>query len=514
MRNTIRITLGMLCILVLAGNFSLFAEEEEAVLTDDSGEDELFGGEDELFGGEDELFGGEDDMITTLEEEEAGGQFETILLTANALAWGGELDFSYTSSWTWSTETPGQALEWDYVVDNFTSPGLVNFTPALGADMYFDARPSQDFRVLGKFIVAFPFASKQPYELSDVFRITELFADYNWGERLFFRAGKHTITWGVGYYFSPADILNLTPIDPDDPEAEREGPLSLKVNWPFDLHNLYLYVIANEITNPGGVAYAPKLELVLGNAELGLGAYFRPDMQVRPRVMSTITTGLGDFDVFGEAVVSFGDESDFLEESETAFGGLEVVTREDALFFEGTLGLRYMYSNEDQTFNFTAMAQYLYNGKGYTDPDFYDTYSDTIQLLIVQDKFLLANLPLPARHYWAVSLGFTDLFGSDFSLLGFWKAAADGSGQILPTVSWNPHKDVDISLYMLLGYGDQGSAYSLLGRSLTPGLNVTLFDYTYISLDVPLIFNENDEGELLWQSGTVSLGFSLNGAKF
>ena len=55
------------------------------------------------------------------------------------------------------------------------------------------------------------------------------------------------------FLFTPrpqTPLHNLVSIEPEDPEAEREGPISLKVQVPFGVHNAYLNVVADDITDP------------------------------------------------------------------------------------------------------------------------------------------------------------------------------------------------------------------------------------------------------------------------
>ena len=75
----------------------------------------------------------------------------------------------------------------------------------------------------------------------------ELFLDYTLWDRLYLRAGKQTVNWGVGYFFSPADVINIGRIDPFDAEAPREGPLALKAHYPMGSNNYYVYVIFEDM---------------------------------------------------------------------------------------------------------------------------------------------------------------------------------------------------------------------------------------------------------------------------
>ena len=167
--------------------------------------------------------------------------------------------------------------------------------------------------------------------------VRELFADFQWKDWAFFRVGKHTIQWGVGYFFSPADVLNLVSIDPMDPTAEREGPISLKTHVPFGQNNAYLYVIANDITHPAEIAVAPKVEVVLGGYELGAGGFVQKDLPAG--LMLTATGPLGKLDLFGEAVLQYAWQS-----------------APQPLVFSSTFGAGYL----DPEHGMTVFAQYLF----------------------------------------------------------------------------------------------------------------------------------------------------------
>ena len=197
----------------------------------------------------------------------------------------------------------------------------------------------------------------------------ELFSDFSIGDALFLRGGKHTIAWGVGYFFSPADVLNLTAIDPEDPDAEREGPVSLRANLPIDFHNLYLYAIADPIDDGGGATRrGAQGEVVLDGAEVGAGAYFHPERV--PRAMLTLTTSLLEFDLFAELEGSLGSDRRFVERAARGAGnrfGLRTVRNTEDPFAAATGGLRYTYTPEAGDWSATVAGQYLWNGEGYED---------------------------------------------------------------------------------------------------------------------------------------------------
>src|SRR5690606_34594307 len=145
--------------------------------------------------------------------------------------------------------------------------------------------------------------------------------------------------------------LNLSAVDPEDPTAEREGPVSLKIQYPFGVgHGLTLYSILNINAGPLDVALAPRLDLFQGDVlDLGLSIYYQRTLA--PRAISTFGFSVGEVDFFGEAVVSWGSDRSFVrpsadqsaaEESEGPDLVLDTYLREDEAFFSGTAGFRWI----------------------------------------------------------------------------------------------------------------------------------------------------------------------------
>ena len=116
--------------------------------------------------------------------------------------------------------------------------------------------------------------------------------------------------WGVGYFFSPADVISIGRINPLEPEAEREGPVALKAHYPKGSTNYYLYTLFDGADAVDKVALAPKMEFVVGGTEIGLGGFYQKDKA--PRGMITVSSSLGSLALFGEAVISKGADKAFV----------------------------------------------------------------------------------------------------------------------------------------------------------------------------------------------------------
>ena len=108
----------------------------------------------------------------------------------------------------------------------------------LSGSLFLDARPSREFRAFAK-IKGDVRLTESP--LDPNIALHELFADFTLADKAFFRLGKQTVNWGVGHFFSPADIINVGRIDPENPEAEREGPVALGLHLPSGRNNFYTY---------------------------------------------------------------------------------------------------------------------------------------------------------------------------------------------------------------------------------------------------------------------------------
>jgi hypothetical protein len=414
--------------------------------------------EDSLFGttgtGESEGLFQDDTLVIDVEETEE--DLGTILLTSDGVDIGGDFRFTTSSAWKYDGhEGPFGASLTD-------SPLTID----LGVSVYMDARPSETFRVFGKVDLSHPFSDDGgTRNFDEIFHVAELFSDFQIEDTVFFRAGKQTINWGVGYFFSPADLLNITEIDPEDPEAEQEGPVALKIHSPLGNHNLYLYIVPEDADRIEETAIAPKVEFVAGGTEIAFGAFYRSDLA--PAAMATVTTSLLDFDIFAEGVLSYGSNKTFVVEDTAAPLGVGVETYDERLFPSVTLGFSYGWSDDLDNFIFNLNAQYLYNGEGYEDPDFLVTNAPGIGLLLDSGDIAKSDLVNPGTHYAAARGSWNSMLNTDISLGFLWIGnLSDGSGSAAPSISINAWEDMDISFTTAFRYGDPGDEYTPSGETL------------------------------------------------
>ncbi|MCA1950166.1 MAG: hypothetical protein LDL24_06325 [Treponema sp.] len=430
-----------------------------------------------------------------------GSSAVSAFLTRDQVRIGGSFTGKLGTSFTWTNP-------WEDNRDPL-NPDKSTLDPTIASTLFFDARPQEDLRFYGSIKTAWPFTNSATFltdatyvgtpsptvtTKSDKFstvnlQVFELFTDFSWNDAAYFRFGKHTVKWGVGYFFSPADVLNLTAIDVTDPTAQREGPISLRALLPIpgSQNNLWAYLLlpgyltsgssSSETAafKPQDLAYAGKGEFLLGNWEIGLGAYYKNDKA--PRLITTATGSLGRFDLFAEAVASWGNDRQYVTSLTPT---LTSESRDDRWYFQGTAG--FLYTARD---GYTSIAaQYYYNGEGYS----YEERENLINQFTVLPQALQDSLaPVlggllygASQHYGALSVSRSELFIKDLSASILLMAnLADLSGFLTPSLNYKVFKYMNLSLsptfvwYIdaLWGTG-KNSEYILLNKG--PALTISL----------------------------------------
>ncbi len=431
------------------------------------------------------LFGEDSDAgsVEKVETSKEGSALAAFLKPAGVRIGG---SFSGSAGADWTMKDPWNAPSLDaYGLD----------TVAAGT-LFFDARPDEDFRVFGKMKASYPFSKSADSGSSTVsvpnLQVFELFADWNSGDQVFYRFGKHTVKWGVGYFWSPADVINLGAIDPLNPTEQREGPVSFRVHYPVlgTQTNLWGYAVLpqGDDPKPEEIAGAAKLEFLLAKKwEIGLGGYYKYDTP--PRAMLTASGAVGSVNLFGEATGSWGSEKPFVTEVaiiHAANGFVETATYKDRLFVSGTAG--FMYSNS--TDHWTVVGQYLFNGEGYSNADREARIAEArvpateaaIRAALAPtgasySAFLARLILNSGQHYAALSLSKSELLVENLSVGAFAMAnLSDLSGWVRPSVTYKLHDRSSLELAATFVFGSGDGEYVVLyeGTALTLGCKITL----------------------------------------
>jgi len=456
---------------------------------------------------EDAMFGSED-MVETVTESEAGSAVKSLLVSESVRV-GGRFTGSAASSWTWNDPWEGSF--------DITATDDYGLAPSLSSLLFFDARPTEESRFYGSLKTSWPFTTSTSVLTTETpitvptlgdsvtmsttnisvpeVEVFELFSDFSWNDSLYFRFGKQTVNWGVGYFFSPANILNLQAIDPTDPTAQLEGPVALRALYPIPgtQHNLWAYTVFDSATmKPEDTAVAAKAEFVFGGWELGVGGYYQKDDPIRG--MLTASGSVGQFSVFGEATIARGSDRTWVTkiDAPTFLDPVYLTTKEDdeSIFFQGTTGFR--YTNSDA--NITVMGQYLYDGEGYLNTDREDRITEAQDnetaikaFLALADPtadvdaaftgFLKGLIYGSGQHYAAATFSKSELLLDDLSFSVFAIGnLSDFSGVIKPSLSYTFFDGLSLSTSASFAVGYDNGEYVVLndGQALSLSISLTL----------------------------------------
>ncbi len=220
-------------------------------------------------------------------------------------------------------------------------PGNWSFSAPSLLDAYLDARPNDRVRgfVLGRMVfdptlpastsdsesiraVSATGGTAGSQSLSSLFTqptrgptvtLDQMWLRFDVAHTVFVTAGKQHVRWGTGHFWAPTDFLHLRPRNPLDVFDARTGTTMLKLHLPVESRawNFYGYLLTESNTSTatlGSVAAATRAELVLGPAELGLGAVGQ--RSEKPKFAADLSFGVGDIDVYGELGLRTGNNID------------------------------------------------------------------------------------------------------------------------------------------------------------------------------------------------------------
>jgi len=471
MKQTLRYARGFAAALLLSAGIAAGAQETGTGQASDTNLDSLFGG----------------DIVETAPAAPATVDPVAAALKTDTVRVGGSFNGSLSPTATWNDLWGGRS--------DFFSPDATDLALSLKSTIFFDARPSEDFRVYGSAKTSWPFSTTKTFLTSTAptsasittpnLSLFELFADFSLNDKVYFRFGKSTVKWGVGYFWSPADVINLEPINVLDATAQREGPINFRIQIPVPntQNNFYLYTILDRTTvDFATTALAAKAELLLGNYELGLGAYYRYD--TAERAMATLTGPLGNFDVFGEAMVSRGSAKTFVTGIDTStpytISTSETADNRGTIYFSASTGFLYSSSID----NFTAVGQYFYNGEGYADAERTSLIADAKFAIASASMSDPSKLPVltsslagliygSGMHYAALSLSKSKLFADKLSASVIAVAnLSDGSGLVKPSISWALVDNFSLTLSPTFVFGPADGEYAFLAGGDTVMLSL------------------------------------------
>jgi len=363
---------------------------------------------------------------------------------------GGQFDMSLTSLTRFNSEkSAGESIRQTVL------------TPLADAQFTLDARPSDNLRLFFKGGVHYPYLTESNASVSSLFTSTntekymqnlfyvkELFTDFALYDTSYFRFGKQTITWGTGYFFSPAgNTVNLTAIDPEDTTKQVEGPLALRTQIVFKgtQNCLWLYMIPDSTlftlngatyTFASDTAFAAKGDVVLGGWELGLAGYYKY-ARAPKGILTASGTLFNKISTFGEFVYAYGTDTDWAKS--TDWSGKDSVV-------QATAGLTYTWKEPQITF----AAQYYYDGN---DKDSWDQTTHGHNAAVLVSFAKVGTTDVTATVYGDFN------FGADISVataMLYYSPLNElklGAGPYVIWYSYDQSPDIAAKLSVTLGGG-------------------------------------------------------------
>jgi len=147
----------------------------------------------------------------------------------------------------------------------------------------------------------------------------------------------------------------------------------------------------------------------------------------------------------------------------------------DEFFFNATAGFRWSYSPGESDSSVSAVAQYLYNGEGYSDPSIITDNPVGVAGLLGSEEISRTDLRNTGTHYAAGNLSWSDVFGSGVNTSVFWmQNFTDLSAMVTPSLTRTIVNDVSVTLQVPMMFGEEGDELSPGGSSMSLSLSVSI----------------------------------------
>ena len=263
------------------------------------------------------------------------------------------------------------------------------------ATISFDARPDPTIRIFGRLKTEMD--SDDGSDAWSMLEFDELYCDYNWLDKSFFRLGKFYMTWGQGRLFRPANFM----------EDAEEGT-SFRMTMPNVLDGVSLVSLYKKKPgspndgklHKGDVSFAGHADKTFGPINFSVAMLYN-DMDGQ-RYSGSVKTVILGTDLFADYVLNRSDEGDITHEALAGF------------YKEWT--------------NMKFYGEYYYDGRIEDDID----------------------------HCIGFATDFDNLFGSPVGMGFKWlHSVTDNAGQFIGGFSISPWKHVKIRMAIPWQYGDK-----------------------------------------------------------
>lgn len=238
-------------------------------------------------------------------------------------------------------------------------------------------------------------------------QVSELFVDYSFRDLAYFRAGKHSLSWGVSRLFDAGGDLM----------SSSGSGLALKASIPLGSGGLtavaYTPATISSSTNFSSLTYGLQGDVPLRAADFILSATYSPSATPSMRATGVLKTSVAGVDLFSEAICAAKALS--------------------SPYLSGIVA-GFLWTREQPALK--LYGEYYFNASD-------SSYTD---------------------HRVSAVLGMNKLLGSPFDFGLQWAHAfVDGSGIVMPAATLGIAEHLSLLLGLPLRYGAVGSFYLVNG---------------------------------------------------
>jgi hypothetical protein len=304
----------------------------------------------------------------------------------------------------------------------------------------------------------------------------ELFFDFNYENKAYFRTGKQVLQWGRCNLWNPTDFINIEKKPFIRKIGYREGTYGLKAHVPFGTkYNFYGFIDTEGAAKSEDASLALKFEFMAGNTEMAFSSWLKNNKS--PAYGYDFSSRLFHIDLLGEISVSKDDIQDrLIEES----GVISTTRNTNDWAPQASFDMTKFFDLGNFTKRISVTNEFFYNGRGYNDNIFGDNRTYTFAKPIVtvtplglvtettgtKARFFTANNLYSqnyySKYYDAVFVSVGRFIVTDMTLnLNYIKNLCDTSGVLSTGVTYTNLNDFTLGLLVDSVLGSPNEEYTL-----------------------------------------------------
>jgi len=261
------------------------------------------------------------------------------------------------------------------------SADMIGFSGSMVGNLMLDVRLINGIKAFANLEAAYAASQSQM-----LINLREIFVDANIQHRVYLRAGKQVLQWGPCNFWNPTDLINVEKKLFVQKIGYREGAFGLRAHVPFGTAiNLYGFLDAKDVSSADSLAAAAKMEFLAGGTEFAFSTWGKRNRE--PVFGFDISTALAGVNIAGEVSASYGSNGLTLKEGPIAQipvmvndtdtiavskKTLIMYRKDDTWIPRAAVGLTKWFDFLDVHDRIMAIAEFYYNGAGYTTNVFAD----------------------------------------------------------------------------------------------------------------------------------------------